>query len=375
MNYSEIIREVLDNTGQDRNSRNIITSIRHDIEKTVRDMFTDSEAPIKSESFTLAETESESIVSTVVPITLVTGGVESYTHTDDIYSMASLSITAKQIADHTPIVGDSVLNVTITSSDGTELLNEDITLSGDTDVVTDIDVAFSDIVGATMVLSGTSFNATANGITITDVTWTKTFSQLELPSYVYVPFGANFRVSRKDNGVAYFSKEMTEEEYNRWVPLGAIKEVDEDSEFFEIESNPATVVYSFENLEFDSRIGYFFSVVNDKLYLLFKPAVVGTVTIRFSYLPSLDVVEENEVPIHLAFINAIIDGTTVRQFQKLLLGVTDELGLIKIKSAMSMYNTPYKLAVVKFAGYNRKKTGVRSIKMFGILDDTAMLLQ
>jgi len=375
MNYSTIIREVLDNTNQERNSKNIVTSIKHDIEKTIRDMFTDAEAPIKSETFNLAEYADDAFVDAIIPVVLDVS-VDSYTHTETIKSMNGLTIVVNNESETPPAVGTSNLNVTITSSTGEELLNQDISIVDAVITTEVIDILFNDVVGATMVLTGSAFSGgDADEMYITSVAWTKDFTSLELPSYIYVPFGANFRVSTLPSGVAYLSKEMAEEEYNRWVPLGAIKEVDEDSDIFEIDSNPATIVYSFENLEFDNRIGFFFSVVDDKLYLIFKPAVVGTVTIRFSYIPSLDIVEENAVPLHQAFINGVIDGTTIRQLQKMLLKVTDELGLIKIKSAMSLYNTSYKLTVNKFAGYNRKKTEVRSIKMFGIVDDTAMLLQ
>lgn len=372
MNYSYIIHQVLDNLGLDRHDTNKIKSIKHDIEQTIREMYTDSEAPIRSESFNLSETDTDSI--TAVPLVL-DDATPAYTHTEVIKSMSELTIVANNESETPPAVGTSSINVTITSSEGEELLNQDIPIV-DAVVSTEvIPVAINDIVGATMVITGSSFSGGGvDEIYVTSVSWVKSFNSLELPSYVYVPFDAHFKVSIANSGAGYLNKEMTEEQYNRWVPYGGIKNPPE-GEVYILDEGPQATVYTLDNLEFDGRIGYFFYVYEEKMYLMFKPAVDGAVTIRFSYIPTIDTTESTAMPIHTAFANGIIAGTSYRQLQKMLLQAQSELEVAKIQTLQGQYMNSYKSSVKVFSGFNRKKTKVASIKMFGICDDISKELR
>lgn len=370
MNYSRVIRDVLDNTRQDKNNKNLINSIKSDIEKTIRDMFTNSEAPIKTEYFNLDTTDTKDIESTVSLSSTNTSFI-----IDNIFSLKGYHIVAKQMSDISPILSSSVINITITDSRGLEVVNSDYTIVGGNaldEVVSDL--SQSDMVGMTMVVSVVSLGLNIDTINITTLSYTKVFNRLELPEYIFVPFGVSFKASNINNSANFISKEMTEEEYNRWTPYGGLNSNEIAGDVFSLDGNPTATGYTLENIEFDGRIGYFFTVVDNKLYLMFKPAILGTVAIRFSYLPLLTIDEENSIPIHNAFINGIIDGVTVRQLNKLILDVQDEISLIKIKGAISMYHESFKLTVNKFAGYNRKKTGVRSIKASDILEDPSMLI-
>jgi hypothetical protein len=373
MNYSYVIHQVLENIGAERHDSNKIISIKHDIESTIRDLFTNAESPIKSESFTLTEYDDDSIASTIVPISLVPA-TPAYTYTSVIKSMNQLTIVAANVSATPPAATNSTLNVTITSAAGVELLNQDMTILAAATLTETIDLLFTDIVGATMVLTVSSFGADVASVSISSVSWTKSFNSLQLPEYMYVPFDAHFKVSDQAKGANYMSREATEEEYNRWNPFGADQQ-DNVSDVLIFDGSPGTATYTLENLVFDHRVGYFFSVIDDRVYLIFKPAVAGTVTVRFSYIPTLDAEPENTVPLHQAFINALVDGTTVRQFNKKIMEADSELELMKIRSSISRYEPPYKLAITRFAGYNRKKSEVHQIKMFGIVSDTSMELQ
>lgn len=370
MNYSYAIHQVLENLNKDRHDTNFIRSIKYDMEQTIREMFTDAEAPIKSESFTLTETETNSVAS--VPLEL-SASSPAYTHTEVIKSMSELTIVAKNESSTPPATGTSNLNVTITSSTGEELLNQDISIVDDATVTEVIAVLVNDVVGATMVITGSAFaGGGADDLYVTSVSWVKSFNSLELPGYVYVPFDAHFKVSNLVDGAGYLNKEMTEEQYNRWVPYGGIDNTDGSVLILDDGPNPTT--YTLENLEFDGRIGYFFYVYENKLYLMFKPAVNGVVNIRFSYIPVIDTTESTEIQFHQAFINGVIAGTTYRQLQKMLLAAENELDIVKIQTLQGQYMNSYKSTVKIFSGYNRKKTGVASIKMFGIVDDFSMEL-
>jgi len=370
MNYSSVIRDELDNTRQKASNKNIINSIKSDIEKTTRDMFVDSEAPIKSETFNLDTTDivgldtSQSLA--VVGDTIIV---------NNVYSLKEISLTANNLSDISPIITSSVINITVVDSDGLELSNEDANVELDTLLHYSLtSISYSDMVGMTITITLVSIGTDINSISISQLDYTKIFTRLELPSYVFVPFGASFKVSNDINSANYSSKEMTEDEYNRWTPFGGVDNRDVVQEVLVINGSPATTAVTIENIEFDNRVGYFFTVIDDKLYLMFKPAVKGAVIIRFSYIPVLNIEESKSIPIHQAFINGIIDGVTVRQLNKLIMDVTDEVSLIKLKGAISMYHESFRRTVNKFAGYNRKKTGVRSIKMIGILEDPSMII-
>ena len=370
MNYSYAIHQILENLNKDRHDTNDIKSVKHDMEQTIREMFSDAEAPIKSEAFTLTKLDTDSI--TTVPLELSTTS-PAYTHTSVIKSMNELTIVANNESSTPPAVGTSNLNVTITLSTGEEVLNQDIPVV-DAVVSTEvIDILVNDVVGATMVITGSAFSGGgADELYVTSVSWTKSFNSLQLPDYVYVPFDAHFKVSNLVDGAGYLNKEMAEEQYNRWVPYGGID--NQDGSVFLLDDGPNPTTYTLENLEYDGRIGYFFYVYEGKLYLMFKPAVEGVVNIRFSYIPTIDVTESTEIQFHQAFINGIIAGTTYRQLQKEMLKAETEIQIVKIKTLQGQYMNSYKSSVKTFSGYNRKKTGVASIKMFGIVDDFSMEL-
>jgi len=355
--YSEIIRRIMDNANIVSDTSNDRLSIKRDIEDTLNDMFTATEAPIKT-------TYKNTTLNTPIDVSGKITADGTYTYPNNINSLTDLVVT---LSNEVLSVGTTNVKVKIVSSFGDIILEEDIVLTDEVEYSEALDVLVSDIVGATLTIE------TSNSIS--DVTYSLTWNELvgkvSFDSDVFIPLEVEFTSSINQNGANYRSAEMTEEEFARWNPNGGIL----DSEITDLTELKADIDYStIENLEYDYNIGYFFRMAENNIELHYKPATKGVIVLRHSFFPTVDVSEANTIPLHKAFANCLVYGATLKQLEKKLLKAGDELEMVKIKSSIGIYTPKYTYALSHYSGFNRKKTEVTLIKMFGIVDDVSMEL-
>lgn len=348
----------MDNANIKSEDSNERLSINRDIADVLDDMFMKGESPITVTNFNVTEHGDSTVSDTVLNST-------TYTYPTLLKSIKSLIITAQNV---TPLMeGDSIMNLLITSSFGDVLLDETFTVDDAEQVVHDYELAFSDMVGATMKL----INTTAiDGVAFT-IDWTYEESVLELSEDIYIPFEAVFKVSEHAKASLYDSKEMLEEEFMKWNPNGSLEP---NEEITTSEAKADVKWRNITNMEYDWKIGYFFKMGEKNMELHYKPAQKAVVSIRHSYFPAVNVTEADVFPVHKAFGNCLVYGTTIKQLEKKLLRAADELEMVKTRTALQIYGSKYKQALSNYAGYNRRKSEAKVIKMFGFLDDESMLL-
>lgn len=387
--YGEVIRRVLDNANIENEDSNKRQSIRRDIEDVLNDMFLNTESPIKTSSFNVNENEPVvELLSLVGYNSIVIDGITSakdlyiaLDYTNAALDYANVTIKLVKSSGEVLIDEDLVFGEELHPTSTLAIPSDELPIGGTsgTPIVSfakNYDIVFTDIVGATLTITnvkspGTLPDDTGSQFTFAgNFNYTETQSFIALPSDIYVPFEVVFKVSEKTKSAIYNSKELLEEEFMRWNPNGAS---DLNSEVLSSELKASVTEPTIENLEFDYHIGYFFKMGENNLELHFKPASQATVMIRHSYLPTTSVNETNPVPLHRAFNNCLVYGTTLKQLEKALMRATTEIDIVRIRTAISRYAPQYAQAVSHYAGFNRRKTDVHVVKMFGICDDPYMM--
>lgn len=195
------------------------------------------------------------------------------------------------------------------------------------------------------------------------------WNEEEMPADFYIPLEVKF--AQGDMIVA--CNELTAEEFLLWNPNPVISSGDD------ILAEPVDIsVNTFKYTElnrYDGSIGYYFEVIGEKIILHWKPKIACTLSIRYAYVPTLNLNDEQPINIHRMFTDLLVNGATVRELRRRLLKADNQFTYLAIKDNINMYYAEFNRLLDRYIGWTKRKADTPRILPFSNFTDNSMELE
>ena len=382
MNYKRVIDRIFTNLHiNDENSKDL-RIVRNDIEDTLVDVFGRSEYPKKEVSFTIAETED-------IVVNNFSNLPDNVTLTD-VNADGTIDATDFGIIEVYPLKIINTCSFTVTGTFGaiatigtvkvldendTELFSDTFTQTSYPDPET-----FTFPIGA----SGVNLKlqivvkapADMADCAIINFTYNVDDFTQRMPDDFFLPMEVKFDGTTGKK--RYVSKEMTPEQYMLWTPFKFTTDSDEVTEVTAVDEELSTYQFTEENLDYDWKIGYYFQVTPDGIYLHWKPKFAGTITLYYSYLPTLTISDASTAQVHRTYVNMLVNGTTCRWLRRDFTKKDpqrNEIEFAGLRTAYSEYKVEFDRDLAVFAGWVDQRSTPAMILPFNFLNDSFMELE
>lgn len=383
MNYKRVLDRVFTNLHIDDENSKDIRRVKNSVEDTLVDIFGRSQYPKKEVSFTINETEdiTEDFADTTFIDNLTLTNIErnatnkngdiavSTTGTIEIYPLKNINTCSFKVTGTyaaTAITG----TVNVVDENGTSSFSGTFsqTTSNETHSFT---IGAS---GVNLKLTITiSMPADISDGAVDDISYNADDFSVKMPDDFFIPMEVKFDSGKK----RYVSKEMTPEQYMLWTPFKFTTETDEVTDITAVDEELSTYQWTEENLDYDWKIGYYFQVLPDGIYLHWKPKFSGTITLYYSYLPTITVSDTTTSQVHRTYVNMLVNGTTVRELRREFTKKDKdrtELDFAGLRLAYSEYKVEYDRDLAIFAGWVDQRSTPAQILPFNLLNDSSMEL-
>lgn len=378
MNYKKVIDRIFTNLHITDEDSKDLRIVRNDIEDTLVDVFGRSEYPKKEINFTINETED--ITEDFADSTLIDNLTLTDMNTDgtidasnfgiiEVYPLKTINtctFTVNGTLGLIAIIG----TVKVLDENDQELFSEAFTQSTYPETfdfsigVSGVNLKLQVVVKAPADMADcavTSFSYNVDDFT------------QKMPDDFFLPMEIKFDSGKK----RYVSKEMTPEQYMLWSPFKFTTDDDVTTDVTAVDEQLSTYQFTEENKDYDWKLGYYFQVTPDGIYLHWKPKFSGTISIYYSYLPTLSIADASTAQVHRTYVNMLVNGSTCRWLRRDFSRndpQRTEITFAGLRTAYSEYKAEFDRDLAVFANWVDQRSTPPLILPFDFLNDSYMEL-